>query len=180
MGKGYLCQSEARLQQVTARERAPAPVVTSAGALCTGQPRRLGSPADHHRRGRPAGDHGRRDLRLLGQPFWHRRARPPGRLGHQPALRRPRRSRSGGGRLIRQAAGAERRQRDRREGWHLTRRAALLLAALARSAARTTTTGSKAVAARTSPTPPMAIRPTSPRATAFCEEAPGSISRSCF
>jgi maleate isomerase len=40
MGKGYHCQSEARLQQVTAREGAPAPVVTSAGALVHG-PRTL-------------------------------------------------------------------------------------------------------------------------------------------
>jgi maleate isomerase len=36
MGKGYHCQSESRLQQVTAREGAPAPVVTSAGALVHG------------------------------------------------------------------------------------------------------------------------------------------------
>jgi maleate isomerase len=36
MGKGYHCKSEARLQDVTAREGAPAPVVTSAGALVHG------------------------------------------------------------------------------------------------------------------------------------------------
>lgn len=36
MGKGYHCQSQARLQGVTAREGAPAPVVTSAGALVDG------------------------------------------------------------------------------------------------------------------------------------------------
>jgi maleate isomerase len=36
MGKGYHCQSEARLQAVTEREGAPAPVVTSAGALVHG------------------------------------------------------------------------------------------------------------------------------------------------
>ena len=36
MGKGYHCKSEARLQEVTAREGAPAPVVTSAGALVHG------------------------------------------------------------------------------------------------------------------------------------------------
>jgi maleate isomerase len=36
MGKGYHCQSEARLQAVTAREGAAAPVVTSAGALVHG------------------------------------------------------------------------------------------------------------------------------------------------
>lgn len=36
MGKGYHCQSEARLQDVTAREGGPAPVVTSAGALVHG------------------------------------------------------------------------------------------------------------------------------------------------
>jgi maleate isomerase len=36
MGKGYHCQSEKRLQEVTAREGAPAPVVTSAGALVHG------------------------------------------------------------------------------------------------------------------------------------------------
>jgi maleate isomerase len=36
MGKGYHCQSETRLQAVTAREGAPAPVVTSAGALVHG------------------------------------------------------------------------------------------------------------------------------------------------
>jgi hypothetical protein len=82
MGKGYHCQSEARLQQVTARERAPV-------RWCTGQPRRLGSPTHYHRRGRPTGDHGRRDLRLLGQPFWHRRASQPRRLGHQPASLAP-------------------------------------------------------------------------------------------
>ena len=33
MGKGYHCQSERRLHEVTVREGAPAPVVTSAGAL---------------------------------------------------------------------------------------------------------------------------------------------------
>jgi maleate isomerase len=36
MGKGYHCQSEKRLEEVTAREGAPAPVVTSAGALVHG------------------------------------------------------------------------------------------------------------------------------------------------
>jgi maleate isomerase len=36
MGKGYHCQSEARLHQVTVNEGAPAPVVTSAGALVHG------------------------------------------------------------------------------------------------------------------------------------------------
>ena len=36
MGKGYHCQSQQRLQDVTAREGAPAPVVTSAGALVDG------------------------------------------------------------------------------------------------------------------------------------------------
>src|SRR5215510_15287011 len=36
MGKGYHCQSEKRLHEVTAREGAPAPVVTSAGALVHG------------------------------------------------------------------------------------------------------------------------------------------------
>ena len=36
MGKGYHCQSQDRLQKVTAREGAPAPVVTSAGALVDG------------------------------------------------------------------------------------------------------------------------------------------------
>jgi maleate isomerase len=36
MGKGYHCQSEARLHDVTIREGAPAPVVTSAGALVHG------------------------------------------------------------------------------------------------------------------------------------------------
>jgi maleate isomerase len=36
MGKGYHCQSEARLHEVTKREGAPAPVVTSAGALVQG------------------------------------------------------------------------------------------------------------------------------------------------
>jgi maleate isomerase len=36
MGKGYHCQSQTRLQGVTAREGAPAPVVTSAGALVDG------------------------------------------------------------------------------------------------------------------------------------------------
>jgi maleate isomerase len=36
MGKGYHCQSERRLHDVTAREGAPAPVVTSAGALVDG------------------------------------------------------------------------------------------------------------------------------------------------
>jgi maleate isomerase len=36
MGKGYHCQSQARLQGVTAREGASAPVVTSAGALVDG------------------------------------------------------------------------------------------------------------------------------------------------
>ena len=36
MGKGYHCQSQQRLQEVTAREGAPAPVVTSAGALVDG------------------------------------------------------------------------------------------------------------------------------------------------
>jgi maleate isomerase len=36
MGKGYHCQSERRLHEVTAREGAPTPVVTSAGALVHG------------------------------------------------------------------------------------------------------------------------------------------------
>jgi len=36
MGKGYHCQSETRLHDVTIREGAPAPVVTSAGALVHG------------------------------------------------------------------------------------------------------------------------------------------------
>jgi len=36
MGKGYHCQSEKRLEEVTAREGAAAPVVTSAGALVHG------------------------------------------------------------------------------------------------------------------------------------------------
>jgi maleate isomerase len=36
MGKGYHCQSEKRLEAVTAREGAAAPVVTSAGALVHG------------------------------------------------------------------------------------------------------------------------------------------------
>jgi maleate isomerase len=36
MGKGYHCQSERRLHEVTVREGAPAPVVTSAGALVHG------------------------------------------------------------------------------------------------------------------------------------------------
>jgi maleate isomerase len=36
MGKGYHCQSERRLREVTAREGAPTPVVTSAGALVHG------------------------------------------------------------------------------------------------------------------------------------------------
>jgi len=36
MGKGYHCQSETRLHEVTIREGAPAPVVTSAGALVHG------------------------------------------------------------------------------------------------------------------------------------------------
>jgi len=36
MGKGYHCQSERRLRQVTEREGAPTPVVTSAGALVHG------------------------------------------------------------------------------------------------------------------------------------------------
>jgi maleate isomerase len=36
MGKGYHCQSEARLHEVTVREGSPAPVVTSAGALIDG------------------------------------------------------------------------------------------------------------------------------------------------
>ena len=36
MGKGYHCQSESRLHEVTVREGAPAPVVTSAGALVHG------------------------------------------------------------------------------------------------------------------------------------------------
>lgn len=36
MGKGYHCQSEQRLHEVTVREGAPAPVVTSAGALVHG------------------------------------------------------------------------------------------------------------------------------------------------
>src|ERR1041384_3593982 len=36
MGKGYHCQSERRLHEVTIREGAPAPVVTSAGALVHG------------------------------------------------------------------------------------------------------------------------------------------------
>ena len=36
MGKGYHCQSEKRLHEVTVREGGPAPVVTSAGALVHG------------------------------------------------------------------------------------------------------------------------------------------------
>lgn len=36
MGKGYHCQSERRLHEVTEREGAPTPVVTSAGALVQG------------------------------------------------------------------------------------------------------------------------------------------------
>lgn len=36
MGKGYHCQSETRLHEVTVREGSPAPVVTSAGALVHG------------------------------------------------------------------------------------------------------------------------------------------------
>src|SRR2546426_1240768 len=36
MGKGYHCQSERRLHEVTVREGAAAPVVTSAGALVQG------------------------------------------------------------------------------------------------------------------------------------------------
>ncbi|MBI2186613.1 MAG: Asp/Glu racemase [Acidobacteria bacterium] len=36
MGKGYHCQSERRLREVTEREGAPTPVVTSAGALVQG------------------------------------------------------------------------------------------------------------------------------------------------
>ena len=36
MGKGYHCQSERRLHEVTVREGSPAPVVTSAGALIDG------------------------------------------------------------------------------------------------------------------------------------------------
>jgi maleate isomerase len=36
MGKGYHCRSEERLHEVTVREGAPAPVVTSAGALVHG------------------------------------------------------------------------------------------------------------------------------------------------
>ena len=36
MGKGYHCQSERRLHEVTVREGGPAPVVTSAGALVEG------------------------------------------------------------------------------------------------------------------------------------------------
>src|SRR5436190_22832456 len=36
MGHGYHCTSEARLHEVTVREGAPAPVVTSAGALVHG------------------------------------------------------------------------------------------------------------------------------------------------
>ena len=36
MGKGYHCQSERRLHEVTVREGGPAPVVTSAGALVQG------------------------------------------------------------------------------------------------------------------------------------------------
>jgi maleate isomerase len=36
MGKGYHCQSERRLHEVTEREGAPTPVVTSAGALVHG------------------------------------------------------------------------------------------------------------------------------------------------
>jgi maleate isomerase len=36
MGKGYHCQSERRLHDVTVREGSPAPVVTSAGALIDG------------------------------------------------------------------------------------------------------------------------------------------------
>ena len=36
MGKGYHCQSERRLHEVTIREGAPTPIVTSAGALVDG------------------------------------------------------------------------------------------------------------------------------------------------
>jgi maleate isomerase len=36
MGKGYHCQSERRLHEVTTREGAPTPIVTSAGALVHG------------------------------------------------------------------------------------------------------------------------------------------------
>jgi maleate isomerase len=36
MGKGYHCESEKRLHEVTVREGSPAPVVTSAGALVDG------------------------------------------------------------------------------------------------------------------------------------------------
>src|SRR5215211_2195964 len=36
MGKGYHCQSETRLHEVTVREGAAAPIVTSAGALVHG------------------------------------------------------------------------------------------------------------------------------------------------
>ena len=36
MGKGYHCQSERRLHEVTVREGAPTPIVTSAGALVHG------------------------------------------------------------------------------------------------------------------------------------------------
>jgi maleate isomerase len=36
MGKGYHCQSEARLHEITVKEGFPVPVVTSAGALITG------------------------------------------------------------------------------------------------------------------------------------------------
>src|SRR5687768_7422968 len=42
MGKGYHCQSQARLQAVTAREGHPIPVVTSAGSLVEGL-KRLGA-----------------------------------------------------------------------------------------------------------------------------------------
>jgi maleate isomerase len=42
MGKGYHCQSQARLHAVTAREGHPVPVVTSAGALVDGL-KRLGA-----------------------------------------------------------------------------------------------------------------------------------------
>ena len=42
MGKGYHCQSQARLEAVTAREGHPIPVVTSAGALVEGL-KRLGA-----------------------------------------------------------------------------------------------------------------------------------------
>src|SRR5207237_10083126 len=36
MGKGYHCQSESKLHEITAKEGHPVPVVTSAGALIAG------------------------------------------------------------------------------------------------------------------------------------------------